>query len=286
MNDAQRERLDWLLCERLDRALTADEAEELARAFARIPDAASRAQAFEKLAQTLRAWRQGLPAIDWDAQRGCIRAGADELDEIAISESLDLRIDPTIGDPATAAPPLDSTLPLRAEYERTEQIVREWGQKLPPVDWAKLHSRIAAAVAREPEIHVTPQAPAAPRLRLSRAGFNWPWVANVAVPIAAAAAIALYFFWPDNVPGPRPSESGAAAGTIVVALDAPMAGGRVIVSFDPGQVGAMPVSESASSASEVSRAGAERAGNAGGLVIATAAPEEVTPELFEEAFYY
>jgi len=269
MNENPQDRLEWLLSERLDRALSADESAELAKALAADASGVRSARAFNQLDALLKRWASAEPQVDWQALKNRCAADVADAAELAISEQLDRRIDASAV-AEIGARVAGTSAGTRDAYARTEAAIRGWRAAMPPVNWEALKLRISAGVAQEAAL----AGARAGRVARTR---QWRWVAQVAAPLAAAAAVAFAIFWPT----PESTNTGVVRPErrpiVVVELETPVSSGRVAVRFDPGQLSETPsTSIDVASPSDVE----------GAMVIAASPPADWNMESPEDAFYY
>ena len=187
------EQLERLLSERRDGNLTAEVLVEVDRAIATDPDAAAAARQYARLDKLLACWRRPPADVDWPT---LARQTAER-----VSAAADQGVD---------------------------QLLEHWAGPVPEVDWDALKSRISKAVHAEAARAGRRAAPAMQRWRRAA-----NWAARVAVPLAAAAAIAI-LVWRPMTPTTRTGlGAGVTVGPIVlVSLEGPGLAGSVSVAFE------------------------------------------------------
>ena len=188
------EQLERQISERRSGELTAAQLAEIERAIAADPVVAAAARQYERLDRLLGCWRKLPDHVDWEA---FARQTAARVSAEAADEGVD-------------------------------GLLERWAGPMPEVNWGALKSRISGAVAEEAAGAHRQAATAASRWRRAA---NW---ARVAVPLAAAAAIALLVWWPGSASVPR-GPGAAGRPIILVSLDAPGESGKVTVTFEGGE---------------------------------------------------
>ncbi len=193
------EQLERLLSELHDGHLTEAQLAEARRAIAEDSNAAAAAHGYQRLDAVLQDWQVVSPGMDWEAfARQVSGRVADEMEERDADESTKLAA--------------------------VDRLIEGSVEPLPAVDWDGLKSRISKAVHEEAAEEARPSTEP---LQTWRRVVGW--TGRVAVPLAAAAAVAIFFWgpWTSGPPGPDPS----AGSIVMVSLEMPDSVGRVTVTF-------------------------------------------------------
>lgn len=214
------EQLDALLSRWGDGDLTPDELSRVEQHVAASAEAGKARLEYDRLAELLRNWRTPPAALDWQTfQRSVTDAIAEDLAErgsSVVDRSLDAA---ALGEDSDSSNPY--VREVARQMSRTDALVQRHQPAMPEVDWTAFRSRVSAAVeqeARQSGMHVAGR---------SRVGGVLRWF----VPLAAAAVIAIAVFRTGPLPGTKEVQP-AQAPMILVALDLPVAAGRIQFSFD------------------------------------------------------
>jgi hypothetical protein len=197
MNE-KREQLEYLLSQRLDGPLFDADARTLEQALADDASLAAEAASMARLDAMLKAWRP-VPAVDW--RRYQARVG-EALRASEVSE------------------PIESS----EDDAAFDTVLRDGVSSMPDVDWSAFNSRVSATVRREAERDalLEPAVPATSPMR---------WVFRAAVPLAAAAAIALAIWLPRDGLTTTEPDTTAREPIVLVSLEIPPTGGTVRIAF-------------------------------------------------------
>lgn len=175
---------------------------------------------YRLLAELLSGWRV-LGEGSLAALSGEISARIREDAEARASARVDQTIDPSIPVKSIAA---DAA--IVRDFRAVDDLLQSVAAPMPPVDWKAFSTQVSSAVRREAKVvhrH---------RRLIQRRYLNW--VVRAAIPLAAAAVLAIAL-WPAK-PTSTPVAKGPAAEPkpmIFVSLEQPRASsGKVSVTFD------------------------------------------------------
>ncbi len=205
--------IERLLSEHGDGALPPAEQARLQKLINEDRQMAATARQFDRLNELLKGWRALPAAVDWPSLAKETRQ--------AVSDEAEAKAQGLAG---------------------VDRLIREWAGPTPEVDWTALRLRISAAVQQEAAI-----AQSRDRGRARQWGRSVVRIARVAVPLAAAAVIALMVWWPEAIPTPPGNTTGGSRTFVAVALEVPGRTGQVSVrladgfSALPGETPATPL---------------------------------------------
>lgn len=198
MTDERKQDIERRISERRDGELSAEERAEIERAIEADSANARAAAAYERLNALLKDWRVLPATVDWETSA---RRMVDRIRADGNSEE--------------------------GQFASTDRLVRDWAGAMPAVDWPALSARISHAVREE-----AGRGGQTGRTKLS-------WIVKASLPLAAAAMIALAATWWRTAGPGSPMDGGSGGASVVmVALDTPVAVGRISISFDRTPVGA------------------------------------------------
>lgn len=254
------ETIEQLLSRRLDGDFTPDEQARLRKAMEASAEHADVGQQYDRLNRLLSAWRRLPTDLDWPAMAREVSNRIEDVLTARASARLDREIDPDAveDDPDSIESPAGPRLdPATRSVRATEDLVRDWADSMPEVDWDAYKTRVSLSVRREAEVSSQ-----------TASSVRWRRAAGWLTPIAAA--VALVVWWPrgnEITPLFHP-ESGSQS--ILVALDMPRSGGRISIVFDEQPAEAQPRQEPAP----------------GGTAIAIGPSWAEIPDTADEAYYY
>jgi len=191
--------LERLLSERGDRVLTPAELSRLDEIIGEDVRMAAIARQYDRLNVLLKGWRALPTTVDW--------------------ADLSQRTRRTVASAGTAE---------AASLASVDRLLRDWAAPIPAVDWEALRRRISAAVEQEAALLKSRQ-----QHRAARTSRLVVRLARVAVPLAAAAAVALLAWWPRAELERRSNAGGGSF--VAIAWEVPRETGEIRVRLVDGK---------------------------------------------------